>query len=157
MDMLVSLYSLPSAEEELEKMSKRGIRIIRAFPPNRLQVVEWVKEHSSIYAAGEADCCFKSSNPTIFLAIKNEKIIGYACYNATAPDFFGPTEVIESEQGQGVGRALLIASLQALRDEGYGYAIIGGVGPAEFYKKSVGAIEIEGSSPGLYENMLKMD
>ena len=38
--------------------------------------------------------------------------------------------------------------------QGYGYAIIGGVGPAEFYAKTVGAIPIEGSEPGIYRGLL---
>lgn len=157
MDMLVKLYDLPSAKEEIEKLSRMGIKIIRALPPNKKQIIDWVEAHTSKYAASEADCCFKAQNPTMFIAVKNEKIIGYACYNATAPDFFGPTEVLESEQGQGVGKALLIASLSAMRDEGYAYAIIGGVGPVEFYEKCVGATVIENSTPGIYENMLKLE
>jgi hypothetical protein len=39
--------------------------------------------------------------------------------------------------------------------QGYGYAIIGGVGPAEFYTKIAGATIIEGSSPGIYRGLLK--
>jgi hypothetical protein len=48
-----------------------------------------------------------------------------------------------------------LACLQAMRAEGYAYAIIGGVGPAEFYAKTVGAVEIEGSTPGIYRGQLK--
>lgn len=38
--------------------------------------------------------------------------------------------------------------------EVYGYAIIGWVGPAEFYAKAVGAVEIPDSTPGVYRGML---
>jgi len=38
-----------------------------------------------------------------------------------------------------------------MRDDGYAYAIIGGVGPAEYYSKTVGATVIAGSSPGIYD------
>ena len=38
---------------------------------------------------------------------------------------------------------------------GYGYAIIGGVGPAEFYEKAVGATLIEGSEISIYENLIR--
>lgn len=51
--------------------------------------------------------------------------------------FFGPTKVLESYQGKGIGKALLLRSLHALKDEGYIYAIIGGIGPARFYEKNV--------------------
>jgi hypothetical protein len=41
-----------------------------------------------------------------------------------------------------------------MRQEGFGYAIIGGVGPADFYVKTVGAIAIEDSEPGIYRDLL---
>jgi hypothetical protein len=39
--------------------------------------------------------------------------------------------------------------------EGYAYAIIGGVGPAAFYERAVGAIPIPGSEPGIYRGRLR--
>ena len=44
--------------------------------------------------------------------------------------------------------------MEALRDEGYGYAIIGSAGPVDFYNKCVGATVIEGSVPGIYANLI---
>ena len=46
--------------------------------------------------------------------------------------------------------------MHALREEGYGYAIIGSVGPTAFYEKCVGAISIPDSTPGLYSDMLRI-
>jgi hypothetical protein len=37
---------------------------------------------------------------------------------------------------------------------GYAYAIIGGAGPTAFYAKTVGAVAIEGSTPGIYRDPL---
>ena len=37
---------------------------------------------------------------------------------------------------------------------GYAYGVIGGVGPADFYARAVGAMPIEGSSPGIYMDIL---
>jgi predicted N-acetyltransferase YhbS len=62
--------------------------------------------------------------------------------------------VSENARGLGVGKALLFKSLEALSDIGYAYAIIGGVGPKEFYAKNCGAIEIPGSDPGTYADFL---
>jgi predicted N-acetyltransferase YhbS len=45
----------------------------------------------------------------------------------------------------GIGRGLLFACLEDMRQQGYGYAIVGGVGPTAFYSKAVGAVLIEGS------------
>lgn len=43
-----------------------------------------------------------------------------------------------------------------MRDIGYAYAIIGGVGPAAFYEKTVGAILIPDSAPGVYRDFLQL-
>lgn len=156
MDMLVRLYDLPDITPVMKKMDEQGIKIERAFPPNRLHIIDWVKKHSGIYGAGEAECCFGKKAPTLFIASRDNKILGYACYNATAPDYFGPTRVLDEEQGKGIGKALLLKCMYALREEGYGYAIIGYVGPVEFYEKCLGAVKIENSSPGLYHKMLRI-
>jgi predicted N-acetyltransferase YhbS len=81
-------------------------------------------------------------------------VVGFACHDTTYKNFFGPTGVDESQRGRGLGKALLLACLHAMAAQGYGYAIIGGVGPAEFYAKTVGAVEIEGSTPGIYKGVL---
>ena len=59
-----------------------------------------------------------------------------------------------SDHGLGLGKALLLKSLEGLRELGYAYGIIGGVGPKEFYVKNCGAIEIPGSDPGTYIDLL---
>ena len=152
-DMLVKLYDLPqgagtaAAEDET-------VVIRRAMAPDMLRVVEWVRNQSGISAAGECTMCFQTHPITCYIATRGKQILGYACYNATAPDFFGPTAVAEAERGKGIGRALLLRSLASLREEGYGYAIISGVGPAAFYEKTVGATLIPGSTPGVYRDFL---
>jgi predicted N-acetyltransferase YhbS len=62
--------------------------------------------------------------------------------------------VIPEMQSKGVGRALLLASLWGLREVGYVYGVIGGVGPIEFYQKAVNAMVIPDSDPGIYTNLL---
>ena len=44
-----------------------------------------------------------------------------------------------------------------MKDMGYAYAIIGGVGPAAFYTKVCGAKIIENSDPGVYKDFLGKD
>jgi len=93
---------------------------------------------------------------TCFIAILNQALIGFACYDATAPGYFGPMGVDESYRFQGTGKALLLACLLDMKLKGYGYAIIGWGGPAEFYRKIVGAVEIpdSDSKPSIYKTML---
>lgn len=152
-DMLVKLYELPEDAAKAAPKDK-DVRIIRAMAPDKVRVLEWVREHSGVSAQGECDVSFSRTPISCFLALRGADIIGYACYDATAPDFFGPTRVLDSEQGGGIGRALLLRSLAAMRAEGYAYAIIGGVGPQEFYQKCVNAVLIPDSNPGIYRDFI---
>lgn len=152
-DMLVKLYDLPE-DAALAQSKDPTVVIRRAMAPDMLQVIDFVQSLSSKFAAGECQICFQGHPITCFVATRGSKILGYACYNATAPDFFGPTAVLREERGKGIGRALLLRSLAALREQGYGYAIIGGVGPQAFYQKTVGAVLIPGSDPGIYKDFL---
>ena len=93
--------------------------------------------------------------PTCFLATQGGRLIGFSCHEAIARGFFGPTGVEEASRGKGIGHALLLASLLDLKVMGYAYAIIGDVGPSEFYERTVGAIQIPNSEPGIYAGMLK--
>lgn len=152
-DMLVALYHLPDNQDSLRRLAQEGIHIRRAMAPDMLDVIDWVK-NTSKYAAGEVSVAFARQPVSCFVAEKDGNIIGYAVYEATCKDFFGPTRVSDEYQGKGIGKALLIEALRAMRNEGYAYAIIGGVGPAAFYEKAVGAVLIEGSNPGAYKDFL---
>ena len=152
-DMLVKLYDLP-ADAALAQPKDATVVIRRAMAPDMLEILEFVRSLSGKFAAGECQACFQGHPITCFIATRGGRILGYACYNATAPDFFGPTAVLPAERGKGIGRALLLRCLAALRDQGYGYAIIGGVGPKAFYERCVGATTIEGSDPGIHKDFL---
>lgn len=152
-DMLVRLYDLP-ADAAWAQPKDATVVIRRAMAPDMLEILEFVRSLSGKFATGECQVCFQGHPITCFVATRGGELLGYACYNATAPDFFGPTAVLPGERGKGIGRALLLRSLAALRDQGYGYAIIGGVGPQAFYAKTVGAVLIPGSDPGVYKDFL---
>ena len=62
--------------------------------------------------------------------------------------------VAEEVRRSGLGTVLLISALKGLRELGYAYGVICGVGPADFYARAVGAMPIEGSSPGIYMDIL---
>ena len=78
----------------------------------------------------------------MFSRHKGRKLVGFACYDTSARGFFGPTGVDETARGGGIGHALLLASLLDMRAQGYGYAIVGDVGPVDFYVRAVGATPI---------------
>ena len=50
---------------------------------------------------------------------------------------------------------MLLECLHAMAAHGYGYAIIGGVGPRAFYERVVEVLEIPGSTPGVYRGKLR--
>lgn len=156
-DMLVSLLDLPDVRDLYESLQQKGIRIQRAMSPDKHRIVKWVQHHFGDGFSGECDASFSHHPISCFLAVKDNQILGFACYDSTYPDYFGPTAVLESQRGLGLGKALLVRSLEAMRDSGYAYAIIGGVGPAEFYSKCVGATMIPNSSPGIYRDLLGPD
>jgi len=153
-DMLVRLYAIPSADDALAAYAKRGVTIRRALAPERFAVVDWVHSHFASSVA-EVETAFAQVPVRCFIAVRDEAILGFACYDVTCPNFFGPEGVVESDRGHGIGRALLLCALHAQRAQGYAYAIIGGVGPAAFYEKAVGAFAIPGSTSGVYAGMLK--
>jgi len=152
--MLVKLYELPSLENALATATMQGVTVRRALGPERPVVVAWVQSNFATSAA-EVDIAWCHLPISCFIAVRGSRILGFACYDTTARNFFGPEAIIPEERGHGLGRTLLLAALHAQRAQGYAYSIVGGVGPAEFYAKSVGAVPIAGSSPGIYAGMLR--
>jgi predicted N-acetyltransferase YhbS len=154
MDMLVKLYELPSSQATYERLQQAGITMRRALAPEKHKVTAWVRQNFSEAWASEAEVAFSRQPVSCFIAIDQGKIVGFACHDATCPNFFGPTGVEPGSRKSGIGAALLFACLEAMKQQGFGYAIIGGVGPAAFYSKTVGAVAIEGSEPGIYRGLL---
>jgi predicted N-acetyltransferase YhbS len=153
-DMLVRLYDLPDSSKTYQTVADSGITLRRARAFEKHTVTAFVRTNFSEKWVSEAEVAMTRQPIACFIATKEKEIIGFACYDTTLRGFFGPTGVLESARQLGVGKALLMRSLEALRESGYAYAIIGGVGPKEFYEKNCGAIEIPGSDPGTYTDLL---
>jgi GNAT superfamily N-acetyltransferase len=154
-DMLVKLYELPALEPHLERARAAGVDIRRALPPEKHHILAWIRERFGEAWVSEADVSCNAKPPTCFVAVRDGALLGFSCYDATGLGMFGPIGVDEAARGTGVGAALLVACLHAMAARGYFYAVIGGVGPAEFYAKTVGAVEIPDSTPGPYRGMLR--
>jgi predicted N-acetyltransferase YhbS len=153
-DLLVKLYELPSAEIEIQRLATQGITIRAALPHERSKVTSWIASRFDLGWADECAAAFSRQPVSCLLAIENGIILGFACHDVTARGFFGPYGVEESRRQEGIGKALMFASLHALRAMGHAYAIIGWAGPVEHYRDAVGAIEIPDSSPGIYRDPL---
>lgn len=154
MDMLVKLYDLPDSRPLREELARAGVSLRRALAPEKHKVIAWVRDHFSEYWASETDVAFAREPVSCFIAIKDGNISGFACHDVTCRNFFGPTGVEAKARKGGVGTALLLACLEDMKHAGFGYAIIGGVGAADYYAKAVGAVAIEGSDVGIYRGLL---
>lgn len=155
-DMLVKLYDLGDNSSLYKRLEEQGIKIMRPMTPNRHNVYDWVLEHFGIGWANEISAAFTRHPVSCFIAYdKNEKkVVGFGGYDCTYKAYFGPTGVDKAYRGKGIGKALCLRCMEALRDEGYAYAIIGSAGPKDFYKKTCGAVIIEGSDPGIYKDLI---
>ena len=156
---MVKLYELKDDWRFVAEQEALGIIIRKPIGPEKHLIVDWVRESFLDGWASETDLAISNTPISAFIAIQDGSPIGFACYDGTALGYFGPIGVLEPCQGQGTGRALLLACLLDMKLKGYGYAIIGGGGdgPTEFYSKSAGAIEIPDSSPGLWKTWLRRD
>ncbi len=144
-DYLVKLYCLPA----IPVISQAEIR--HPIGPEKHVIVDWVRNQFGAGWASEAEVAF--SNHGLLIACYGNQMLGFGCYDATVKGFFGPTGVHPEWRGKGLGKALLLSCLHAMKDAGYGYAIIGD-GIPDFYQKNCGAVEIPDSQPGVYRGIV---
>lgn len=154
-DMLVHLLKLPPLDPIVTDMRRAGVVIRRALPYESGPVRAFITEHFGTGWADEIAVGYANKPTSIYLALRDGHIVGFGAYECTHRTFFGPTGVAESERGNGIGKALLIACLWGLRESGYAYGIIGGAGPVDFYTRAVGAAVIPDSEPGVYADPIK--
>ncbi len=154
-DMLVNLLKLPPLDPTLVEMQRAGIVVRRAQPFELSILRSFIQKNFSVAWGDETSVGFSHQPVSVFIAISDQTIVGFAAFECTRKSFFGPTGVVESQRGRGIGKSLLLASLWGLRELGYVYGIIGQAGPADFYQKIVGAVVIPDSDPGIYTDMLK--
>ena len=153
-DMLVRLYDLPDAAALYGRVEEAGVILRRPGAYEKHLVANWAGEEFSAKWKSEVEVAFSRQPISCFIATREKQILGFACYETSARGFFGPTGVSEAARGTGIGKALLFKALEGLRECGYAYGFIGGVGPREFYEKACGAVEVPGSDPGIYADLL---
>jgi len=156
-DMLVNLLKLPPLDPLIQEMREKGAVIRRAQPFEISRVGRFITENFAETWTDEISVGYANKPVSVYIAIRDGRVVGFGAYECTRRGFFGPTGVAESERGVGIGKVLLVACLWGLREMGYVYGIIGGAGPMDFYAKAVGATEIPGAVPGIYADPLRKD
>jgi len=150
-DMLARLYDVSDPAPLIQRAADAGYKVRRLEPWDRDTLREFTLANFDKLWAVEADRAFLQTPITGYVATKDAEIVGFGVWECTRRGFFGPTGVREDLRGSGLGAALLLSCLRSMYEAGYGYAVIGGVGPAKFYEKTVGAFVIPGSEVGVYE------
>lgn len=84
-DLLVPLYRIPPYQPD----TQQPWTIRKPLPPEKHLVVEWVRENFSERWASECDVACAQSPASCLIAVKDGKIIGFACFNVTYLNFFG--------------------------------------------------------------------
>ena len=151
-DMIVNLYQIPNYVEN-------NIVIKRAYYADKDELFEFIKKEFPDKKGwvNETEYGLNQNPIQVYVALIKNKIVGFACYDCTAKGYFGPLGVMEKHRKQGIGKQLLLKTLNTMKEMGYGYAIIGWVdGPDEFYFKVANAIYIPNSHPSktIYSNKL---
>jgi ribosomal protein S18 acetylase RimI-like enzyme len=149
-DLLANLYEIDTNPSHSDEFT-----VSRLLSPDIYHLEAFIKRNFGPGWASEIKAGAYKSNPSVFIAKKGNRILGFAGYDCTCKGFFGPIGVSPTIRSKGIGKALLLATLNAMREDGYAYAIIGdGEGKFEFYQKCCHAIKIE-SSQTVYSRMLK--
>ena len=106
-DMLIALYRLPANCAD----AVGGAVIRKPLTPEYDFVVRWVGQQFSSGWASEAQSAIVNRPVSLFIAVRDDDMLGFCCYDATARGFVGPIGIEVRARGQGVGAAMLCASL----------------------------------------------
>ena len=156
-DMLVKLYDLPDPAAQVRALRDAGVVVRAAMPYEKVPVVTWVRDQFGAPWAGECEAAFAHQPVSCFIAVDHGRLAAFACHECTCRNYFGPMGVDARVRGRGIGSVLLRCCLQAMAARGYAYAIIGGVDDGAIYRKVAGAVDIAGSTPGIYRDRLARD
>jgi GNAT superfamily N-acetyltransferase len=168
-DMLVKLYALPELQPALAALTQQDLWIRRPHPSEKPILADWVRHHFKESWAVGCENALERQPISCYIAIAKarqgassekpydlppEQLLGFACYDVAAKGMFGPMGVRDDYRQRGIGTALLLACLHAMKEEGFAYAVIGWAGPIDFCARAVGATVIADSEPRIFRGPL---
>jgi len=145
-DLLVPLYDLPL------RLRCPGFCVRKPMSYEGRDIGQWIDLHFSPSWSSEVLPSLYRTPPSMLIAIEesSKKLAGFCAWDCTALGFLGPVGVAAEYRGVGAGRALVLEALNCMREQGYGYCIVGSAGPVEFFAAVSGASVIPRSTPGIY-------
>lgn len=168
-DMLVRLYALPPLAPALAALAPLGIELRAPHTGEKQVLADWVRQHFNAAWAGGCESAFEHQPVSCAIAVVKlraaapprdlydlppERLLGFACYDVAALGMFGALGVHPDYRRRGLGTALLLTCLHAMKTQGYAYAAIGWAGSVEFYARAAGATVIPDSEPGIFRGPL---
>jgi mycothiol synthase len=114
-------------------------RVRRAEPADAGPLDAFVAQHFSPAWRREASLALDRPVPTAFVAVRDERLVGFACHGVYRSDWFGPLGTDPAQRSGGIGEALLRRCLDDLAAAGLEQAEISWIGPIGFYTRTVGA------------------
>ena len=106
-------------------------------------LLSWSKRHFGENWSETLRCAFQSTAPhiPILKAERGGEMVGFAAYDVymNKKGIFGPMGILPTARHQGVGRKLLYAALQSMKENRYMYVVLKEAGPIEFYEQTCNA------------------
>ena len=144
-DMLVPLLNGLPNRSKYPAAARGNATIRRVVEADRDALFGFIRAHFDAGWANAIDVSMARQPPAAYVAAVSSRLVGFAFYDAGNLGTFGPLGVDEEWRNRGIGAALLLRCLFAMRAHGYAYAVIRQVGPEDFYQKVCGATLILGS------------
>ena len=86
-DMLIKLYEIETQGSFEAEQKALGITLRKPIGPEKHAIIAWVFEHFGGGWASEVEVALSNQPRTCIVAVKDSKMMGFACYDATALGF----------------------------------------------------------------------
>jgi hypothetical protein len=142
-DLIVSMNVYQKKE-----FTNHDVTIRRAVKTDEVRVLTFTSANFGEPWVETLKYGFKQEEIPIFLAWKNDKLVGFSSYDVyrSQKGIYGPMGVVKTERKTGAGSMLLHEALEDMKDKGYAYIILGEAGPIEYYEKECGAVIVPKNS-----------
>ena len=137
-------HDVAPTEDALARLDAAGITVRRGTPADE----DAVAEHTLRLWSATSDVWFRETRtalhretPPIFLALRDDRVVGFAAHGIHRPSLYGPIGTDPAEQGHGIGAVLSALCLADMAARGVRVAQIGWVAETAipFYSRTAGA------------------